>query len=202
VRRPPLKRALLIAGAVAAILIVAMLAWQAVRDPSARKPAASNLAAAPAANPVDPRIIEHINRDLPIPADFDSPQMRQLKRNALVGDAGAAFKLALFYDACVMHNKFLGRAASRPETAECLLAFDRWILIAAENGGSGAQRMLVPDSLESTQCEEVYRARFWFEKARRQGSRPGDTEYDEQLSSKEKSCGGGSAASPGAGGSP
>lgn len=192
------KLALWTAGAVAAILLVATIAWQAVPDSSARKPAAPSLAAAgaPPPKPIDPRVIEHINRDLPIPADFDSPQMRQLKRDALVGDAGAAFKLALFYDACTMHNKFFGRAASRPETAECLLAFDRWIRIAAENGGSGAQRMLVPDSLESTQCEDVYRARFWFEKARHQGSRPGDAQYEEQLSRKEKSCGWGSAASP------
>jgi hypothetical protein len=137
-----------------------LLAWQAVRNPSARKLAASNLAAVPAPKPVDPRVIEHFNRELPLPADFDSPQMWQLKREALVGDARAAFKLSLFYEACIMHNKFLGTAAGRPDTRECVLAYDGWTRIAAENGGSGAHRTLGQDLLESTRCEDVYRARF------------------------------------------
>jgi hypothetical protein len=157
--------------------------------PAAKKSAPSPRSAAGAAQaPIDPRVIDHIKRELPVPADFDSPQMRQLKRTALSGDKAAAFQLADFYSACTMHNKFFGKAPGRPDTPECLRAYKGWIRITAENGGSGAQRMLIDDALKSSRCEEVYRARFWFEKARKQGSEPEDAQIENEISEKEKYC--------------
>ena len=187
--RSRLSAPLGLAGVVAAISVTAGLAWRMIPEqaPLNRTPVRANTATAARAQ-IDPGTIEHINRELPVPSDFDSPQMRQLKRTALGGDAGAAFDLAEFYDACTMHNKFFGRAPGRPDTPECLRAYKSWIHIAAENGGSGAQGMLVAEGLKSTRCEDVYRARFWFDKSTRAGSAPEDALYRKKISEKEKSC--------------
>jgi hypothetical protein len=58
---------------------------------------------------------------------------------------------------------------------------------------------LVDEALKSTRCEEVYRARFWFQKARRKGPAPEDPQYEKEISDKEKRCdwgGGGRARAP------
>lgn len=134
--------------------------------------------------------MDHLTKHYPIPADFNSVDMKALKRRALLGDGGAATQLQEIYSNCLGH--YLIRGAPRPNVseAECEKALYYWVEIAAVNGSLSGIMQHYNFLTESKDCQAVYRARYWLNKIPRQHmlEEPWISESERQMA-RENACG-------------
>lgn len=143
---------------------------------------------------LDPEYIKEVEDHYPIPSDFNSSEVRGLKRRALLGDNEATLKLSEYYENCMGQVQLIGDAGSHPPASECGREAHRWMEIAAQNGGNPvAAEYLFGRLVETGRCVDVYRARFWLERAMADPNKPQDfhiiTDDDLRLfHEKEKTC--------------
>lgn len=90
---------------------------------------------------------------------------RKLVIQALQGSPEAASKLISIYDDC------LGRADSDDKLSDfCWREVRRWTEVGLQNGSSLAAQMKVNELLQSTKCDDLYRAEYWLMRYRRTGA--------------------------------
>jgi hypothetical protein len=150
----------------------------------------SNEAAQPSPSREQPTAFaaEHVRRHYRVPDDFNGSEVRNLKRKALGGSIEAAGDLRFLYANCPLHNQTFGASVGRPSSEECIRESDRWLRITAENGGTRAASSLFEDALGSTNCEEVYRARYWLTRVRSDGPVKSLIGVEKEIEAKEAAC--------------
>ena len=132
----------------------------------------------------------HLAQHYPIPKDFNSAELKSLKRRSLLGDPGAADRLREIYSNCLGHYSVANALRPSVSEAECRRAHSQWTEVAAANGSPAGIIQQYNAKAESDDCVEVYRAGYWLRKIPRNlmTQEPWVSETKRQAQ-REKACG-------------
>lgn len=107
--------------------------------------------------------IIHLEREYPVPRDFQSPQMKRLEREALYGSPDAGRRLIEIYDNCIVRHE-AREPQGLPTEDTCRNEVNFWTETEAVNGDSAGIAREFSALILSKKCRDVYRARFWLQR--------------------------------------
>jgi hypothetical protein len=106
----------------------------------------------------------HLTKHYPVPDNFNSREIKSLKRRALLGDGQAADHLREIYSNCLAHYAVANAPRPTVSEANCEREHYHWVEVAAINGSMAGIIQQYNFQAESADCEDVYRAGYWFRK--------------------------------------
>jgi len=137
----------------------------------------------------DAEIVHRAAQQVTVAADVNVPQLRRLKKQALLGDADSAGMLMRIFDECMMKTWEPGEGRPPAIWTACESQAHFWDHLSAENGDPAAAAVEHDRLIERGDCEDIYRARFWLNKTLKWRNVTPWRQAAASLEEKERACG-------------
>jgi hypothetical protein len=114
---------------------------------------------------IQPTELAHLRKEFPIPVNFESHDLHEKKKAALLGSGRQAAELVDIYGSCIAHHLSGVEPKGLPAQSICIEQRAFWQRVALENGLPTAMASEFGKLAPSAKCLDVYRANFWLRKA-------------------------------------